>query len=116
MTKTKLTWHFKCNHTRDVAFGASAAFVWDAARINLPDGKKSLAMSVYPIESAKDSGWKRSTEFVKGAIEGYSDRWYPYPYPNAVNVAGLVSGMEYPGIVFCFPIQSGKRIVECDQS
>ena len=48
------------------------AFVWDAARINLPDGKKSLAMSVYPLESALDSGWKRSTEFVKGAIEDYS--------------------------------------------
>ncbi len=34
--------------TRDVAFTASAAFVWDAARINLPGGKTSLAQSVYP--------------------------------------------------------------------
>jgi aminopeptidase N len=93
-----------------VAFGASEAFVWDAARINLPDGKKSLAMSVYPIESAVDSGWKRSTEFVKGCIEGYSARWYTYPYPNAVNVAGLVSGMEYPGIVFCFLISQRKEL------
>jgi hypothetical protein len=110
LKKDKLVWHFRCNNTRDVAFGASAGFVWDAARINLPDGKKSLAMSVYPIESAKDSGWKRSTEFVKAAIENYSSRWYPYPYPNAVNVAGSVSGMEYPGIVFCFTYSYGKEL------
>ena len=108
--KDKLVWHFKCNRTRDVAFGASKAFVWDAARINLPDGKKSLAMSVYPVESALDSGWKRSTEFTKGCIESYSARWYPYPYPNAVNVAGLVSGMEYPGIVFCFTYSQGREL------
>jgi hypothetical protein len=110
LAKDKLIWHFRCLHTRDVAFGASESFVWDAARINLPDGKKSLAMSVYPIESAKDSGWKRSTEFVKGAVESYSDRWYPYPYPAAVNVAGPVSGMEYPGIVFCWTLSYGKDL------
>jgi hypothetical protein len=100
-SKDKLTWHFKCTNARDVAWAASTAFVWDAARINLPDGKKSLAMSVYPVESALDSGWKRSTEFVKGCLEHYSKQWYPYPYPVATNVAGIVGGMEYPGIVFC---------------
>ena len=99
--KGRLTWHFQCHRTRDVSWAASAAFVWDAARINLPDGKKSLAMSLYPVESALDSGWKRSTEFTKGAIEHYSEKWFPYPYPNAVSVAGSVAGMEYPGIVFC---------------
>ena len=110
MPKDKLVWHFKCKNTRDIAFGASEAFVWDAARINLPDGKKSLAMSVYPIESAIDSGWKRSTEFVKGSVESYSSRWYPYSYPNAVNVAGSVSGMEYPGIVFCYLFSQRKEL------
>ena len=110
LNKDKLVWHFKCNHTRDVAFGSSEAFVWDATRINLPEGKKSLAMSVYPLESAKDSAWKRSTEFVKAAIENYSSRWYPYPYPVAVNVAGPVSGMEYPGIVFCHAFSIGRGL------
>jgi Peptidase family M1 domain len=110
LNKTRLVWHFKCNNTRDVAFGASKGFVWDAARINLPGGKKSLAMSLYPLEYAKPAGWKRSTEFVKGAIESYSSRWYPYPWPNAVNVAGSVSGMEYPGIVFCYLLSEGKGL------
>jgi len=99
--KPKITWHFRCNNARDVAWAASSAFVWDAAKINLPSGKKSLAMSVYPVESALDSGWKRSTEFVKGCLEHYSRQWYEFPYPVATNVAGIVGGMEYPGIVFC---------------
>ena len=38
---------------------------------------------------------------VKASIEHYSSKWYEYPYPAAVNVAGIVGGMEYPGIVFC---------------
>lgn len=99
--KDRVTWRFKCFNTRDVAWAASTAFVWDAARINLPDGKKALAQSVYPVESANDSSWKRSTEFVKGSIEHYSKQWYPYNYPVATNVGGIVYGMEYPGIVFC---------------
>jgi Peptidase family M1 domain len=110
LSKAKLVWHFTCKQARDVAFASSSAFIWDAARMNLPNGKKSLAMSVYPIESASDSGWKRSTEFVKGAIEGYSTRWFPYPYPNAVNVAGNVGGMEYPGIVFCHALARGGQL------
>ena len=99
--KDKLTWKFRCTNARDVAWASSKAFVWDAARINLPSGKKSLAMSVYPAESATDSSWNRATEFVKGAIEHYSNQWYEFTYPVATNVAGIVGGMEYPGIVFC---------------
>ncbi len=108
--KGRVTWHFRCQRARDVSWAASAAFVWDAARINLPEGKKSLAMSVYPIGSAVDSGWKRSTEFVKGAIEHYSEKWLGYPYPSAVNVAGIVGGMEYPGIVFCSAFDQKKNL------
>jgi hypothetical protein len=99
--KDKLTWHFRITNARDVAWAASKAFIWDAARMNLPSGRKALAMSVYPSESNSDSGWKRSTEFVKGCLEHYSRQWYEFPYPVATNVAGIVGGMEYPGIVFC---------------
>lgn len=95
-----LTWHFHMDRTRDVAFSASPTFVWDAAKINLPDGKKSLAMSVYPRESVGDDAWTKSTEYVKNSVENFSKRWYPYPYPAAINVAGFSTGMEYPGIVF----------------
>ena len=99
--KANLTWKFAIKNSRDVAFSSSAAFIIDAARINLPSGKKSLAVSAYPIESDGNDAWGRSTEYTKGAIENYSKRWFEYPYPNAINVASVVGGMEYPGIVFC---------------
>jgi hypothetical protein len=102
-----LTWRFRIQNTRDAAWAASRSFIWDAARINLPSGKKALAMSVYPFESIKPNGWQRSTEMVKASIEHYSNQWFEYPYPMAVNVAGPVGGMEYPGIVFCGYSASG---------
>ncbi|HET6723258.1 MAG TPA: M1 family metallopeptidase [Chitinophagaceae bacterium] len=105
--KPNCTWKFKIANARDVAWGASKAFVLDAAKINLPSGKKSMAISAYPVESIKRNGWQRSTEFVKGSIEHYSKKWFEYPYAAATNVAGIVGGMEYPGIVFCGYTASG---------
>ena len=97
----KLTWKFKIKNTRDVAWASSKAFVLDAARINLPSGKKSLAVSAHPIESNGKDGYGRGAEYVKASIEYYSKKWFEYPYPMAINVASNVGGMEYPGIVFC---------------
>ena len=105
-----LTWHFHMDHTRDVSWSASPVFVWDAARINLPDGKKSLAESVYPPESAGDAAWGRSTEYVKDTVERFSKQWFPYPWPAAINVAGFSTGMEYPGIVFDGIEDKGKTL------
>ncbi|AWA30086.1 peptidase M1 [Flavobacterium magnum] len=99
--KSTLTWHFAIRNSRDVAWASSAAFIIDAARINLPEGRKSLAISAYPIESDGQKAWARSTEYTKACIENYSKRWFPFPYPAAINVAGITGGMEYPGIVFC---------------
>ncbi|HRG24573.1 MAG TPA: M1 family metallopeptidase [Chitinophagaceae bacterium] len=104
------TWHFKITNTRDAAWAASKAFVQDAARINLPSGKKCMAISAYPEESIKKNGWQRSTEFTKASIEYYSKTWYEFPYPAATNVAGIVGGMEYPGIVFCSAGSSGTDL------
>lgn len=100
--KGMLTWHFLCEKTRDVSWAASKAFIWDAARVNLPNGRKCLAQSVYPVESAGNDAWGRSTEFTKACLEFYSRYLhYSFTYPTATNVAGNVHGMEYPGIVFC---------------
>ena len=96
-----LSWHYKINNARDVAWASSKSFIWDAAKINLPSGNSSLAMSVYPAESSGQKGWGRATEYTKASIENYSKRWFEYPYPCATNVASNIGGMEYPGIVFC---------------
>ena len=99
--KKMTTWRFKIENARDVAWASSAAFVLDAARINLPSGKTSMAISAYPIESHGGNAWERSTEYTKASVEHYSERWFEYPYPTAINVAGNVKGMEYPGVSFC---------------
>ncbi len=97
----KKTWHFQLLKARDASWACSKAFIWDAARINLPSGKACLAQSFYPVESGGDSSWGRSTEYIKYSIEYNSKKWLEYPYPNAINIASNVGGMEYPGIVFC---------------
>ncbi len=104
------TWKFKINQARDFSWASSAAFIIDAAKIDLPSGKKSLAISAYPVESAGETAWGRSTEYTKAAIEHYSKKWYEYTYPAATNVAGNEGGMEYPGIVFCNYQSAGEEL------
>lgn len=102
LNEESLTWHYMMENSRDIAFGASKGAIWDAARINLPTDD-ALAMSFYPKESIgtkKVSGWERSTEYTKASIENNS-YWYEYPYSTAVNIAGIVGGMEYPAVSFC---------------
>ncbi|MEX2401392.1 MAG: M1 family metallopeptidase [Rhodothermales bacterium] len=94
-----LTWRFRAENVRDVAWAASQAFIWDAA-----GWEDVLNMSFYPKEglgTPDNPGWEESTEYVRHSVAHYSERWYPYPYPVAINVAGIVGGMEYPMIVFC---------------
>lgn len=108
--KDRLTWKFRIENSRDVAWSSSKAFIMDAARINLPSGKTSMAMSVYPVESNTMDSWARSTEYTKASVEHYSEKWFEYPYPAAINVAGNQGGMEYPGIVFCSWKSKNERL------
>jgi Peptidase family M1 domain len=98
--KGNMTWHFIMKNSRDVAWAASKALVWDAAKVNLPSGRKILAMSAYPPESLGDTAYSRGTEYFKSSIEFYSKEYYEYPWNTAVNMGGTVTGMEYPGIIF----------------
>jgi hypothetical protein len=108
--KKELTWHFKIKEARDASWASSAAFIVDAAKMDLPSGKKSIAISAYPVESDGNDAWGRSTEYTKKSIEFNSAKWYEFPYPTATAVAGIVSGMEYPGIVFCGYMAEGKDL------
>ena len=99
--KQELTWNFKLKNARDAAWASSASFIIDAAKMNLPSGKKSMAISAYPVESDGNGAWGRSTEYTKASNEYNSKKWFEYPYPAATNVASNAGGMEYPGIVFC---------------
>lgn len=91
---TTLTWHFRAQDVRDVAWAAAPNFIWDASGWN-----NILMQSFYPPSA--DSIWRRSTEMVRHSIKHYSEKWFQYPWPTAINVNGPVGGMEYPMIVFC---------------
>ena len=105
-----ITWRFRCLNTRDVAWAASSAFIVDAARINLPSGKTSLAVSAYAKESAKEkdgNDWRRSTEYTKASVEFYSKYLFEYPYPVATNVAGVVGEWNIPVLYFVAQVLQG---------
>jgi peptidase M1-like protein len=89
-----LTWRFTARNVRDVAWGAAPNFIWDASGWN-----GILMQSFYP--PIADSIWRQSTRMVRHSIKHYSEWWFPYPYPTAINVNGPVGGMEYPMLVFC---------------
>src|SRR3989449_1775933 len=93
-TSATLTWDFAAKNVRDVAWAAAPNFIWDAS-----GWQGVLLQSFYPPEANAD--WARSTEFARHSIKHYSEKWFRYPYPTAINVAGPVGGMEHPMIVFC---------------
>jgi len=96
--KSELTWHFQIKNARDASWSTSASFVIDAAKMDMPSGKKPLAISAYTVSTATRNA--RSTEFAKNSIEYNSKKWFEFPYPNATVAVGRAGGMEYPGIVF----------------
>ncbi|NNJ25010.1 M1 family metallopeptidase [Alienimonas chondri] len=106
--KTK-SWQWKAKNVRDFAFTASRAFIWDAWGRTIPDeDSKSgehfvMCQSLYPSEC--EPLWSQySTQAIAHCVEVYSKFTFPYPYPNAISVYGVVGGgMEYPMICWNGP-------------
>ncbi len=97
-----LTWRFRAEDVRTVAWASSESFIWDAAGVTVERAEgpaRVLCQSVYPKEGLPL--WADNVQMTRHTIRFYSDLLYPYPYPAATNVNGIVGGMEYPSIVFC---------------
>jgi hypothetical protein len=102
----RLNWSFRAENVRTFAWSSSSAFIWDACFLpgvgpstsESGDRQGTLCQSFYPREA---TAWNRSTEYVRDAIGHYSRLWFPYPYPSATNVNGIVGGMEYPMVAYC---------------
>ncbi len=84
-----LTWKFKAQNVRDVAWAASPEYLWDAS------GWNAILANAYYRPSAAEV-WKDAADMSRYSIMEYSTRWFPYQYPQISAVEGLVSGMEYP--------------------
>jgi hypothetical protein len=84
-----LTWRFRADSVRDVAWAASPDFQWDAS------GWEGVLAQAYYRASARDL-WQDAAKMSRYSIQEYSTRWFRYPYPQISAVEGPVSGMEYP--------------------
>jgi hypothetical protein len=83
------TWKFSAKNVRDAVWGASPDFMWDASSWN---GHMAFA---YYRPSAIET-WKDAADMARMSIQEYSERWFPYPYPQITAIEGPISGMEYP--------------------
>lgn len=95
-TEGTLTWRFRAENVRDVAWAASPEVVWDAT---VSEGG-ALIHALYRPEAR---AWSEAAEMTRHSIDFYSEMLIDYPYPTATAVEGPVYGMEYPTIVFVAP-------------
>jgi hypothetical protein len=84
-----LTWKFRAKNVRDAVWAASPDYQWDATHY-----KGAYAFGYYRPGAA--DLWTESADMARTSIQEYSERWFPYPYPQISVVEGPVSGMEYP--------------------
>ncbi len=84
-----LTWRFKADSVRDVAWAAAPDYLWDAS------AWQGVLAQAYYRPSAK-TYWQFGADMSRFTIQEYSTRWFRYPYPQISAVEGPVSGMEYP--------------------
>jgi Peptidase family M1 domain len=90
------TWRFHLDNGGDGMWAASTAFVWDAMKVTLPNGRPMLAMTLYTPDAHPE--WKNITAQMKRMVEVYSGLWAAYPYPTWVNIGGSVTGIASPAV------------------
>ncbi|HET8763086.1 MAG TPA: M1 family metallopeptidase [Gemmatimonadales bacterium] len=95
-TDGKLTWHFTAKNVRDVSWGTSAKFNWDATHASTGTG--TSAINAFWLDGDNPAVWGNEARYVKASIEILSKFLWPYPYPSMTAVHGPEScgGMEYP--------------------
>jgi len=92
-TAGALTWHFRADDVRDVAWATAPNLRWDAVAWN--------GILIQALYRSSATLWAaEAIRMAEHAIRFFSEQWAPYPYPQATTVEGPISGMEYPMITF----------------
>ncbi len=84
-----MTWHFAAKNVRDAVWAGSPDFQWDGSSY-----KGAMAFAYYRPTAAFN--WNDAADQARMSIMEYSERWFPYPWPQISAVEGPISGMEYP--------------------
>lgn len=104
-TDGALTWRFRAENVRDVAWATGPQLLWDAT-----GWEDVLAMAFYRPDAP--ASWREAAAMTRHSIEYYSDMLAPYPYPTASAVEGPVYGMEYPMVVFVAPVPAREELFD----
>jgi hypothetical protein len=91
-TTGTLTWRFVADSVRDFAFGAAPNLQWDA------NSWHGVLIQTFYRPQAKL--WEEAIRMAEHTIRHFSERLYPYPYPQASTIEGPIAGMEYPMLTF----------------
>jgi Peptidase family M1 domain len=99
----KLTWRYQADSVRDVAWGTSAKYLWDATHavvgeVSGDGGPDTAAIYAFYRPEQRVSHWNESARYSRHSIEFFSRYLSPYPYPHMTAMDGPTScgGMEYP--------------------
>ncbi len=107
VTKTReddaLTWRFRAENVRDVAFSATLESNWDALRTPVgdlnEDGNTDYAL-INAFWRNEAPYWKDAADYTAHAISFFSDYTgleYPWPHMTSVEGADIIGGgMEFP--------------------
>jgi hypothetical protein len=98
-----LTWRFRAERVRDVAWAASPDYRWDAS------GWEGILAQAFYRDAAKDT-WADAARMSRYSILEYSTKWFRYPYPQITAVEGPVSGMEYPMVAMEAPAEDKAEL------
>jgi hypothetical protein len=102
-TDGPLIWRFQADTVRDVAFSATRASLWDAARAPVGDltgdGRIDYAR-VDAVYRASAPRWRQAWRYAQHSIDflsRYTGLPYPWPHMTAVEGGGIIGGgMEFP--------------------
>ena len=99
----KLTWRFRADSVRDVAWGTSAKYLWDATSAAVGDrdgdGKPdSATVSAFYRPEQRRNHWDETARYGRHSVEFFSKYLWPYAYPHmtAMDGPGSCGGMEFP--------------------
>ena len=110
---TQKTLHYRAERVHDFAWFADKRFMVLRDTARLASGQTVDCWAMFTNSNAEL--WKKGAFYVRRAVEFYSEKVGPYPYPQATAVHSALSaggGMEYPMITVINDSGSAKSLDE----
>lgn len=99
----RLTWRFRADSVRDVAFSLTRNVHWDARRTSVGDRNADGVADYTRIDAVYRPDaprWRQAARYAAHAItflSGFTGIPYPWPHMSAIEGEGIIGGgMEYP--------------------